>query len=517
MARAFGEPPASVNVRPSAPLEARKAFLLALLAAVWIFAGLFARDPWKPQETEIAVYVAMQNGALPDLPDASRPRLSPSLYLEMAAFSARLFSPPLEMHEGARMLNALLLAGGFLFIGLAAGRSARIGWMAVLLALGMTGFVVRAHLLNSAAAAFFGAAMVLWGAATMRRHALAGGGFVGGGAAFLFAAASPSVAVFAAAGAFAAFWRKEWRRSSAAAGWTAAAVFFAPLALLSLSDGELAAAFLPKNDWTVIADLARLSAWALFPTLPLAAAILWRRKGSADATMFLCLTFAFAAAAHFLLFGGREEDLFWMMPALAVFAARGLADLPADAAAILDWFAVIVAGVCCAGGMWAAWLLWQNGFGESLAEEWLARFPLLQTPQFSFWTAIPAALITALWIGLAANFARSNERAILNWSCGVTVVWCVFNLLWTPALDSGKSYRRTAAAVSAASGGECVRASGGAAEAAAQLYYFGVAAGGEECVWLLQGDEESAPPGFSFAWSGGRYGRQNYILYRRLP
>ncbi len=514
VARAFGEPP-SASARPPAPLAGRKALLFALMTALWIAAGLFGRDPWKPQETEFAVLVAAQNGALPDLPDAARPRTPPTWYLDVAAASARLFSPPLSSHEGARIINALLLAGGFAFIGLAAGGGARGGWMAVLLTLGMTGFVVRAHLLNVAAAAFFGAAMLLWGALRLRRHALAGGGFVGGAAVFLFAAASPSAALFAAGGVFAALSRAEWRRPSVVAGLTAAAVFFVPLALLSPAAETAAAAFAPKNDWTVAADLARLSAWVLFPTLPLAAAALWRRRNT-DATMFLCMTMTAAAAAHFLLFGGREEDLFWMMPPLAVFAARGLESLPDDCAVILDWFAVIVAGACCVGGMWAAWFLWQSGVGAEWAAEWFDRFPLLRTPQISAWTAVPAALITISWIGLAANFGRSNERAILNWSCGVTVAWCVFNLLWTPVLDSGKSYRRTAAAVLAASGGECVSASSSAGATAAQLYYFGVAAGDDSCRWRLQRDSETAPAGFAREWTGGRYGAQNYVLYRKI-
>ena len=514
MARAFGEPP-SASVRPPAPLPRRKSLLFALLAALWIFAGLFGRDPWKPQETEFTVVVAAQNGALTGLPSTARPHAPPSLYLDLAAFAARLFSPLLPPHEGARLVNVLLLAGGFAFIGLAAGGGARGGWMAVLLTLGMTGFVVRAHLLNLAAAEFFGAAMLLWGAVRLRRHALAGGVFVGGAAVFLFAAASPAVALFAAFGVFAALLRREWRRPSVISGLTAAAAFFVPFALLSPAAETAGDAFAFSNKWTAAADLARLSAWALFPALPLAAAALWRRR-TTDATMFLCLTMAAAAAAHFVLFGGREEDLFWMIPPLAVFAARGLDDLPGDCAVILDWFAVIVVGVCCVGGMWAAWLLWQSGVDAEWTAEWRARFPLLQSPQFSAWTVLPAALITASWLGLAANFGRSNERAILNWSCGVTVAWCVFNLLWTPVLDSGKSYRRMAAAVAAESGGECVFSSSAAGDAAAQLYYFGVAAGGDSCRWRLLRDSEAAPSGFAREWTGGRYDKQNYVLYRRI-
>ena len=509
MARVFGETPSPV-VRPPAPPATYKQFLFALLAALWIAAGLFGRDPWKPQETDFVAAVAAQNGAIPQ---NAAPKTPPSLYLDIAAESARLFSPLLPLHEGARMINALLLAGGFLFIGLAAG-GIYGGWLAVLLALGITGFVVRAHLLNLAVAEFFGAAMMLWGAVRLRRHALSGGAWTGLGAAFLFAAASPAAALCAALGVLGVFVRREWRRASVIAGMTAAAMFFTP-ALLSAAAEDAGAAFAFKNIPGAAADFVRLSAWGLFPVLPLAAAVLWRRR--TDAEMFLCLTMTAAGAAHFMAFGaGNEEGLFLLIPPLAVFVARGMAGLPEDCAIILDWFAIIIAGVCCVGGMWTAWILWQSGIGAEWMEEWRARFPYLQTPSFSAARAVPAALITIFWIGLAANFGRSNERAILNWSCGVTVVWCVFNLLWTPAVDSGKSYRRTAESVAAFSGDECVSASASASAAAAQLYYFGVAAGDKSCDWHFSRASENAPAGFVAEWTGGRYDEKNYVLYRRL-
>ncbi|MGI9306553.1 MAG: hypothetical protein ACR2P5_04535 [Gammaproteobacteria bacterium] len=510
--RAFGEPPQTAERRPP-PLAPHKFFLFALVAALWIGAGLFGRDPWKPQETEFTVLIAAQTGAISP-PETALPLRPPSIYLTLAEWSARIFAPLLPLHEGARMINALLFAAGFLFIGLAAGGGARRGWMAVFLTMGMAGLAVRAHLLNLAAPAFFGAAALLLGAQLLRRNALGGGVLAGGSAAFLFAAASPSVAVFAAGGVLLVLGRAEWRRPSVYAGLAAAAVFFAPLALLSPFAKQAAESLIPKTDWTVAADLARLAAWSLFPALPIAAVALWKR-GAADAELFLCLAMAGAGAAHFAAFGGREEDLFWLMPPLAVFAARGLEKLPDDYAAILDWFAVIVAGACCVGGLWAAWFLAQSGAEwESLAQ-WRERFPLLKTPHTAGWKIAAAGLITALWAGLAANMGRSNERAVLNWSAGVTVIWCVFNLLWVPAVDSGKSYRPMAAAVISHSGEECVQAGAGTAEAAGQLYYFG-AKSGENCKWIFQNAEQDAPADSRQIWQGGRYDRKNYILYKRI-
>ncbi|MBE8157901.1 MAG: hypothetical protein HAW59_00670 [Betaproteobacteria bacterium] len=510
--RAFGEPPRVADFRSPPPLARRKFLLFALAAALWIFSGIFGRDPWKPQETNFTVIVAEKAGMLSGLPESARPAAVSSVYLDLAAVSAKLFAPLLPLHEGARLINVLLLVGGFLLVGLAAGGGARRGWMAVFLTMGMAGLMVRAHLLNLATPAFFGAAAVLWGGMQLRRHALAGGGIVGGAAAFLYAAGAPSVAAFAVLGVLLALWRKEWRRPSVVAGLAAAAALFAPFALLRPA-AEITAQFTPVNGWGAAADLVRVAAWALFPALPVAAAALWRR-GCGSAESFLCLSLVAAAAAHFILFGGGEEDLFWLMPPLAVFAARGLEKMPDDYAAILDWFAIIIAGICCVGGMWAAWFLMQGGFFADAWAEWRMRFPLMEMPEIVWWKVLAAALATVLWAGLAANLGRSNERAVLNWSVGVAVIWCVFNLLWTPIIDSGKSHRFMAAEVLAKSGGECVFTSPAAGATAAQLYYFGVKPGGADCPHVLQGATETPPPDFSEVWRGGRYNEKNYVLYR---
>ena len=513
--RVFGEPPPlATNARSLSPLARHKALLLALMVALWIGAGLFGRDPWKPQETDIVIFIAEQTGAIVHLPDSARPDLPISVYPHMAAAMAKLTSPFLSLHEGARLINALLLGGGFLMIGLVAGGGRR-GWMAVLLTLGMTGLTVRAHLLNLSVAAFFGAALMLLGAAVLlRRRTLSGSGTIGAAALLLFTAASPSIALFAFLGMLLALLRADWRSSSVLAGLMAAAVFFVPAALLSPAAAVFADALTPTNDWRATTDLLRLSAWALFPTLPMAAAVIYRHK--MDAMMFLCLMMMLMAALHFILYGGREEDLFWLMPPLAIFAARGLHNLSADTAQILDWFAIIVVGVCCVGGMWAMWILWQSGLGGEWMADWRGRFPLLESPDGAAmgWKIIPAALATVLWAGLAANFGRSPERAILNWSCGITAVWCVFSLLWMPIIDSGKSYRRMAAAVTMHSGGDCVYAASGTGLAAAQLYYFGVVAGDSTCRWRFQTADSVAPDNFYMAWQGGRYDRKNYALYR---
>ncbi|MGU9952233.1 MAG: hypothetical protein ACNYPH_08085 [Gammaproteobacteria bacterium WSBS_2016_MAG_OTU1] len=519
--RAFGEPPNIGVVRPPlSPLAMHKIILFALMCALWIFAGLFGRDPWKPQETDFVIFIAEQVGTLSALPPESLSSLPPSIYADWAVASAKFFSPILPLHEGARLINAILLALALMSIGLSAG-GGRSGWMAVLLTVGMTGLLVRAHLLNLAVPAFFGAALAMLGALRLRQHALVGGIILGGAIGLLFTAASPAAAVFVGGGVLATLFRADWRRASIVAGLAVAAIFLLPFILLSqLPDNSergqyILASLLPTNNWTAAEDLVRLAAWALFPALPIAAAALWRgRSALLTPPVFLCLMAVAAAALYFLFYGGNEEDLFLLMPPLAVFAAYGLQKLPDDYAAILDWFAVLVVGVCCVGGMWVMRLLLSTEW--DFGGEWRQQFPLAVMTEWSLWQTTLAALITILWVGLAANFGRSNERAVLNWSCGLTVAWCVFNVLWMPIVDSGKSYRGMAAAVVAHSTSDCVAASRAVAKTAAQIYYFGVAAGNESCPYRLQHVDEIPPSQFEKIWRGGRYADEDYILYRRF-
>ena len=111
MPAAFGELPDIAAARPPPPpLSPAKTAALALICLFWIGAGLFGRDPWKPQETDFVMLVAENIGAVGTIPPAVRPPSPSSLYVDWAAAFAEWFSPLLPPHEGARMLNALLLA-----------------------------------------------------------------------------------------------------------------------------------------------------------------------------------------------------------------------------------------------------------------------------------------------------------------------------------------------------------------------------------------------------------------------
>src|SRR3954465_2352736 len=77
-----------------------------VLAAAWILPGLVGHDPWKPDEayTFGLVYSLLKDGnwLVPML--AHEPFMEkPPLFYWTAAVSAWLFSPPLSLHDAARL------------------------------------------------------------------------------------------------------------------------------------------------------------------------------------------------------------------------------------------------------------------------------------------------------------------------------------------------------------------------------------------------------------------------------
>src|SRR5436305_5591196 len=87
-------------------LTVRQRVALALLIAVWLAAGLFGRDPWKPDEAYSfgLVHHILQSGdwVVPTL--AGEPFMEkPPLFYLTGAFFAHLFGALMPLHDAARL------------------------------------------------------------------------------------------------------------------------------------------------------------------------------------------------------------------------------------------------------------------------------------------------------------------------------------------------------------------------------------------------------------------------------
>ena len=521
-------------------LPRRKAALFAGVCAVWMLPGLFGRDPWKPQETRLAPVVSdlAENGIalVPKL--LGQPFLEiPPLLPWLGALAAKAL-PFLPVHESARVASALLIVLGLLFAGNAVARrhGAHAGWMSVLLAVGMMGFAPRAHWFQTGAAEFAGAAAMLCGAILLAQNTLAGALVLGAAGGFLFLSAGMSESLLAFAATFAVvFSHSHWRGAREKIAGLCGTAMFAlpailiwPLALMrenpeALSEWLTAEApFARGFDFSQLADMLKTAAWAGFPALPILAAGVWVGGGrfAREPLMALCLAHCCAGALLFFHDGNDETAIFFVAPALAAGAARVIQRTPENRAASLDWFALLVLGLGGVGGLWLVWLAFRLGFPEPVAAWAAAQTAGAEAERVGMAAVAAAGVLTLAWAALLANFGRSNERAVMNWSCGVAVAWCVFNLLWLPRVDAVKSYRGLAEMVSAEAekaGGGCVRLSGVPADAAAQLDYFGAKLGGECRLLLspvLREDEEGEGEG-EVIWRGSRPGAREELFELR--
>ncbi|MDP1718439.1 MAG: glycosyltransferase family 39 protein, partial [Burkholderiales bacterium] len=161
-------------------MSSHRIAFVVLLCLAWILPGLIGHDPWKPDEAYSfgLVYEILQGGSwvVPTL--AGEPFMEkPPLFYLSAAAAAWLFSPPLALHDAARLATGFYMVLTFLFTGLA-GRELygkNNGAVSALLLLGTLGLVVRTHQLITDVALLAGFAAAFYGLALgLRRPALGG-------------------------------------------------------------------------------------------------------------------------------------------------------------------------------------------------------------------------------------------------------------------------------------------------------------------------------------------------------
>ena len=478
---------------PSFPLS--KAGLCLLVVFLWLAVGVFGRDPWKPDELLLSGFLA-RPGAL---------SVAPSLWGEfaigagplsiwMAAAAARFL--PFAPLESALFAQAVLLATGFLGIGIAGARrlDLRAGFLAVLLCAGAVGFLARGHWLSGGAAGFAGMAWLLAGLAILPRASLAGGATTGSALGFLFLAAGPFECAAGAAAIVVAYCKRPKSPARVWPGAAATAVFALPWLVIwpALAAAQNPEWFARWMEWQAeqarglespaalaanVGEYVKLVAWAAFPLWILATAAGFAKlRPTADAAAAATGWAAWAAwiaiSAAWIARGGGEIELFAGLPALALLAAG--CRLPKSGAAALDWFALLVVGILFIGGQWLLFAAKGWGAPAPLArwvEEWTAGVWIAP----SFWAVAAAATAVFLWVLAISKFAHSSERALFNWSASLVVTWIVFWLLWMPTVNAVKTYGGVAAAFARAlPAGACVSATALPLSRAAQFSYFGI-------------------------------------------
>jgi 4-amino-4-deoxy-L-arabinose transferase-like glycosyltransferase len=539
-----------VATRAAAPLG------LLILCAVWIFATLVGHDPWKPDEAYsfgiVLDFMERGDWIVPML--SGEPFLEkPPLFFITASAFARIFGELLPLHDAARLATGFYVILALLFLAMTARElhRGRHGWTVVLVMLGCLGLVVRAHQLVTDLALLAGISIGMFGLAYARRAPIGGGLALGAGATIAFlskgligpgllALAALILPIFA-----------TWRQPTYVRTLTVAAIVALPAIAtwpiaLYLRSPELFRTWLITNNFDRFLGLTKIGPhqppffysytllWYALPALPLAAWSLWdayrcrtpARSSSGiqmPLAVFLVMIGVLGMAAH-----ARELYLMPALLPLSLLAVVGIERLPPAAAAVLANTAKVAFSVL-ALGLWLGWVSLLTDRPLGLATR-LAEFQPGFVANFSWLAFVVALLATITWFILIWPRAVSAQRAIVQWTAGVTVCLSLVAALWLPYIDAGKSYRgMIASLIEFIPDNGCVASRNLGEPQRAMLQYFGhikavrdESAAGAVCnALIVQGWYASGAPArdraWTLVWEGARPGDQKelYRMYVR--
>jgi len=531
-----------------------KTALFLVVCLAWLVPGLVGHDPWKYDEAIAftSVNEMLRSGDWVTFRIAGEPYLEKApLFLWVAACFAKMFGGLMPPYDAAR------LAAGFFMAGTLAALSAasieliglRTLRLAVLLFIGCLGLLLRAHEMMPDLAGLAGVSLGLYGLILSARRPRLGGlaTGVGIGVAFLgngFLPASLLVVTMALLPIASPFWRTRAYALTAGIALLAATPLAAiwPVALACAAPGSLQAwlGAATASRWagpfgndqvTDLVYFARILPWYAWPALPLAAWAVWRARRTLGARREVLLPLV-AFVAFFLvtsIFGdAREANGLPLLLPLALLGVAELDSLPRGAASALDWFGMMTF-LSLGALLWIGFVAAMTG-KPAFAAEVIAREVPGFRYQFSFVAFALASLLTMIWLVVVARSLRSNSRAIVNWTSGITMVWMLVMTLGLQVVDQARSYRGLAARIVAQVPPETrciVRRNLGDPQRALLDYYAGIRTVREDdpaaanCdAMLLQAAPvriAQAGPGWNEVWRGSRPGDRTevFILYRR--
>ena len=534
---------------------------LTILCAAWVILGVIGHDPWKTQDA-LSFGVALDmmergSGLTPRLAD--EPYLdNPPLAYWLAAGTALALSPPLSLHDAARIASAAILALTLLLLAATATEleGSKSRWTTVLLFVGSVGLWERAHQLSPELVLMLAVAAAQYGRAVSLRRADLGGALLGAGAGIAFLSAGFNGPVWIALAAIVlpiAFERWRTRRYARAAAvafavavvlgvaWPLALYFRAPMHLAAWWSTQTPGDFFWPLDSASTGDpgfLLKNLPWFAWPALPLVVWTLVTRArgfngGLVTPGIELPGVLALVICISILIMG--DPRLLLLLPLLvplSLLAALEIDTLKRGYSGALDWFGILTFGMLSV----LMWWLWFDTYAHGMTPSIARLFRDAEAgyrPSFHWLPFCVSVFLTVLWALLVRPARRSNRRAVLNWAVGMTLLWGLYSTIWLPYLDSRRSYRAVAESLRPALPREGCVASRGLGDAQRVLFkYFAnlvtvrtETAPTDKCNALLvqqsrNDPERPVPEGWRPVWTGRRHGdeTERYTLYlRRAP
>ncbi len=438
--------------------ESAKTQLLLVLCVFWILLGLVGHAPWKPIESSsINIVNNILHGAslIAPLATAQSTIETPPLYYLVAAAGAKIFTPLLSIHDGARLMNALWMTIVLLMVGMA-GRelwTRGVGRHATFIMIGTIGLVMSAHSLTpeiaglaACATGFYALALSKrrpWRASALLGSAL-GVGFLSNGVLTLLILLSTILLL--------CMCFQAWRTISFAKVVSTSLLIAAPficiwLILMYLQEPVMLNAWwlntLHSFNQLNHNYFARILIWYAWPALPLALWGLWRYRGQLlNKPKFQLILVFFLCALVFLGLCAERRDLsaLTLLLPLVALGAGSVEHLKRGAAAALNWFGVSLFGMI-GFLVWLGWFAMITGHPAKIK----VRMQFLSATQditFNWLAFILALMLTVIWLIACLRARQTNKSTVTNWAVGMTFGWGLLMTLWLPMIDSAKSYEK---------------------------------------------------------------------------
>lgn len=436
--------------------ESAKTNLLLLLCFIWLTVGLVGHHPWKPDEapTVSAVKHLLEGGdwVVPSVAGEATLEYPPLYYLS-AALSAKLTSPWLSLHDGARLATGIWMALTLLMLGMSGremwGRGA--GRQTTFIFIGSIGLFFSAHQMSPEVAGLTGYAMAFYGLSLTRRRPWRAAPLIGSGIGIAFLSSGIiATAIILVTALLLPILFRSWRIKPYYASLPTGLLLAAPwiagwLIALSQRSPELLQIWLLSERHAFSSDsilyFGELLLWFSWPALPLAIWSLWHFHSHLLQRPQFQLSLVFFTVTLILLglnADSRDVLALPLLLPLAIMGGAAVDKLWRGPASALDWFGIMLFGFF-GFLIWLGWFAMMSGMPVRLAAR-MHKLSEAYVPHFE-WLAFGAAvLITLVWAVTVFHTKRSNRAAVTDWALGITMVWGLLMTLWLPWLDSTKSY-----------------------------------------------------------------------------
>jgi 4-amino-4-deoxy-L-arabinose transferase-like glycosyltransferase len=432
-----------------------KTHLLLILCALWLCMGLIGHSPWKPFESNTVSIIKNlpESIFLAPIAASSGQIKNPPLYYISAAFTSKLLSPMLPLHDGARVATGIWMTLTLLMLGMT-GRElwgAGVGRQTAFVFIGLIGLVVNAHTLMPMVSSLTGIATAFYALSLAKRRPYRASILLGlgMGVAFLSTGLLPLIIILISTLILPILFN-EWRSKSFAQTVFMALLVASPFLLIW---PLLCHYFYPSlfNDWwaeslaafkyTNQAYFLKTLIWYAWPAWPLAVWGFWRHRAQLliKPRFQLILTF-FVVALALIGFGSDDKEVFALplLVPLTAMAGGSIESLKRGTAGALNWFGLILFGLI-SGIIWLGWSAMFTGNPAKLKERILF-LSGIQHIDFNFVAVILAAFATLIWLFSIFRSQHSNRSGATNWAIGMTTVWTLLMTLWLPMIDSSRSY-----------------------------------------------------------------------------